>query len=94
MSFLGYALAKTGKRAEAAEIARELEEKHKKRGATVQNLAVVYAGLGDKDRAFQWLEKNFSEHSGELGRIRWYPPFDLLRGDPRYQSLLRRMGQP
>jgi eukaryotic-like serine/threonine-protein kinase len=93
MSFLGYALAKIGRRAEALEIARELEEKYKKREATVQNLAVVYAGLGDKDRAFEWLEKNFSEHSGELGRIRWYPQFESLRGDARYQSLLERMGQ-
>lgn len=93
LSFLGYALAKTGKRAEAMEIVRELEEKYQKREATVQNIAVVYAGLGDKDRAFEWLEKNFSERSGEMGRIRWYPQLESLRGDPRYQSLLRRMGQ-
>jgi TolB-like protein/lipopolysaccharide biosynthesis regulator YciM len=93
LSFLGYGLAKTGKLTEATQIARELEEKYKNKEATVQNLAVVYAGLGDKDRAFEWLEKNFSEHSGELGRIRWYPQFESLRGDSRYQSLLQRMGQ-
>ena len=93
LSFLGYALAKNGKRAEALEIVRELEEKYKRQEATVQNIAVVYAGLGDKDRAFEWLEKNFTEHSGELGRIRWYPQFKALRDDPRYKSLLQRMGQ-
>jgi len=59
-----------------------------------QDLAAVYAGLGDKDQAFVWLEKDFQAHSGLLVRIRWLSPFESLRSDPRYADLRRRMGLP
>ena len=59
-----------------------------------QDVAEVYAGLGDKDQAFAWLEKDFQAHSGLLPRIRWYIPFESLRSDPRYADLLQRMGLP
>jgi eukaryotic-like serine/threonine-protein kinase len=52
----------------------------------------VYAGLGDKDQAFAWLEKGFQDRSGQLGRTRWEPPYDSLHSDPRYTDLLKRMG--
>lgn len=93
LAFLGYGKAVTGNRAEALAIVKELEEKYAGQEATILNIAAVYAGLGDKDQSFEWLEKNLESRSGESARIRWYPPFELLRGDPRYQSLLRRMGQ-
>jgi TolB-like protein/Tfp pilus assembly protein PilF len=92
LAFLGYANATIGKRSEAVAIIKELEEKHAKQGATVQNIAMVYAGLGDQERAFAWLEKNFQARSGELSRIVWYPQFESLRSDPRYADLLQRMG--
>jgi len=57
-----------------------------------QDLAAIYAGLGDKDQAFAWLEKDFQARSGLLPRIRWYVPYEPLRNDPRYADLLRRMG--
>ena len=93
IAFLGYAKAVTGNRAEALAIVKELEEKFAKREATIMNIAMVYAGLGDKNQAFAWLEKNLESRSGESARIRWYPPFESLRGDARYQSLIRQMGQ-
>jgi hypothetical protein len=53
----------------------------------------VYAGLGDKDRAFAWLERDFQAHSGSLlFFVRIRIEFDPLRSDPRYTDLLRRMG--
>jgi hypothetical protein len=51
----------------------------------------VYAGLGEKDQAFAWLEKDFQGRSGLLAWIRWTPAFESLRDDPRYADLLRRM---
>jgi len=52
----------------------------------------VYAGLGDKDQAFAWLEKDFQARSGLLSRVRWESPFETLRSDPRFADLLKRMG--
>ncbi len=93
IAFLGYAKAVTGNRSEAAAIIKELEEKYARREATILNIAMVYAGLGDNDQAFAWLEKTLESRSGESGRVRWYPPLESLRGDARYTSLIRRMGQ-
>jgi TolB-like protein/Flp pilus assembly protein TadD len=89
---LGYCYAVTGKRAEALAILKELEEKYTKRESTGQFLAAVYAGLGDKDQAFAWLERDFQQRSGQLPTITWRLQFEDLRSDPRYADLVRRMG--
>ena len=69
-----------------------MKRRYEKHEAIAQDIAVVYTGLGDQDNAFVWLEKGFRDRSGQLGRIRWEPPFESLRTDPRYPDLLRRMG--
>jgi len=89
---LGYGYAAAGRRAEALAILKELGEKYGRHEALGQDLAAVYAGLGDKDQAFAWLEKDFQAHSGNLSRTRWQLPFESLRSDLRYADLLRRMG--
>jgi len=89
---LGYCYAVTGKRAEALAILKELEEKYTKGESTGQFLAGVYAGLGDKDQAFAWLERDFQQHSGQLPTLTWRLHFEGLRADPRYADLVRRMG--
>ena len=55
-------------------------------------LARVYAALGNVDKAFQWLEKAYQEHTGSLALIKVSPDYDALRSDPRYSDLLHRMG--
>ena len=57
-------------------------------------IAEDYAALGDKDQAFYWLEKAYSEKAGGLGYVKISKPMDPLRSDPRYADLLRRMGLP
>ncbi len=57
-------------------------------------MALAYSGLGDKDQAFAWLEKEFQEHTGVIFMLRAYPYWDGLRSDPRYRDLLRRAGLP
>lgn len=89
---LGYCYAATGRQAEALRILKELEEKYAKREAHGQNLAQVYAGLGKKDQAFSWLEKGFEHRGGSLPMITSQYSYDNLRSDPRYVSLVRRMG--
>ena len=58
-------------------------------------IAVVYAGLGNKDKAFEYLEKAYNERSPDLP---WFLKADLrmdtLRSDPRFQDLMRRMNFP
>lgn len=55
-------------------------------------IAMDYAMLGEKDLAFEWLEKAFQERSSWLVELRVDPLWDPLRPDPRYKDLLHRMG--
>jgi len=88
---LGYAYAVAGRRAEAAAIIKELEEKVARNEGSGRDIAAVYAGLGDKDKAFEWMEKTF-QRKGDLGFTRWEVPWESLREDPRYDELLKKMG--
>jgi hypothetical protein len=57
-------------------------------------IAELYARLGEKDQAFDWLHKAYLEHSDGLPHIKENLGFDSLRSDPRYTDLLRRIGLP
>jgi serine/threonine protein kinase/Tfp pilus assembly protein PilF len=86
---LGYADAVTGRRAEAQ---RVLDDLSKKKYVPAFAMAIIYTGLGQRDMAFQWLEKSYEEHdSGPFSFVKVYPIFDPLRSDPRFAALLRRM---
>jgi eukaryotic-like serine/threonine-protein kinase len=91
---LGYVYASSGKRNEAMTLIKELEEKYTRKEANGQDIACVYVALGDKDKAFEWLEKDFQSRNGRLPEIRWLLQFDSIRDDPRYKDLLRRMNMP
>ena len=91
---LGYVYASVGKRAEAIEKIKELEAKYTRKEAIGQYFAAVYVGLGDKDKAFEWLEKDFQARNAKLTEIRWQLQFESLRDDPRFKDLLKRMGLP
>ena len=90
---LGHGFGVTGKRPEAIAIAKELEQKYARKEANGRHVAAVYAGLGEKDKAFEWLEKDF-QTKGDLTFFRWEIPFESLRDDPRFRDLLKRMGLP
>lgn len=55
-------------------------------------VAVIYLDLGEKDRAFVWLEKAYQEHSPHFTGLKVSAWFDSVRSDPRYLDLLRRVG--
>ena len=92
LASLGHAYAVIGNRAEALRIVKEMEEKYARGEALGQYVAAIYAGLGDKDKAFAWLEKDFEQRSGSLTFITWLFAFEPLWSDPRYTDLVRRMG--
>jgi hypothetical protein len=55
-------------------------------------LAWAYAGTGNKNQAFAWLEKAYDQHSIGLTALKVDPVYDPLRNDPRFQNLLQRVG--
>ena len=91
---LGYIYAVVGKRTEALDKVKELEAKYVQREAISAYLAAVYSGLGDKDKAFEWLDKDFQARNGKLSEVRWTLQFESLRDDPRFKDMLKRMGLP
>ena len=91
---LGYVYANSGKRTEALAVLKQLEDKYARKEAIGQYIAPVYLGLGEKDKAFEWLEKDFQVRNGKLPEIRWQLQFESLRDDPRFKDLLKRMNLP
>ncbi len=91
---LGFGYALAGNRSQALSIAKELEERYEKREVAGWNIAGVYAALGEKDKAFEWLEKDVQNRRGELGGIRFGLSFESIRDDPRFKDILKRMGLP
>jgi Flp pilus assembly protein TadD len=89
---LAHAYAAMGRRAEAEKILRDLEQKAKNSDASPYILATIWAGLGDKDRAFELLEKASRERSLDLS---WFLNADFridsLRSDSRFQGLRREL---
>ncbi|MDT5261455.1 MAG: eukaryotic-like serine/threonine-protein kinase, partial [Acidobacteriota bacterium] len=71
-----------------------LGEDSKSRYVSPVFVAMDYALLGEKDHAFEWLDKAYDERSGWLLELRFDPVWDNLRADPRFADLLRRMGIP
>jgi len=88
---LAYAYAAAGRRDEAIKILDEQQRLSQQRYVSPYNFAIIYTGLGDKDRAFEWLTKCVEERTLIIFHLKSRPLFDPLRSDPRYAELLRRM---
>lgn len=91
---LGYVYAVAGKRTEALAVLKELEAKYDQKQAAGRFVATVFAGLSEKDKVMEWLEKDLRTKNGRLAEIRWTIPFQSLHQDPRFLDFLRRMGLP
>jgi DNA-binding winged helix-turn-helix (wHTH) protein/TolB-like protein/Tfp pilus assembly protein PilF len=91
-SSLAHAYAIAGKRAEARQILKKVSEGPPEVYFPAQDIALIYVGLGEKDLAFDWLEKAVQERSPWLIHLSVDPRFDPIRSDPRFTELLRRIG--
>ncbi len=89
---LGHAYGVTGKKAQAQDVLAKLIKLSKQKYVSPYDTAIVCAGLGDKDQAFQWLEKAYQERTAVLVHVKWEPRFESLHSDPRFQNLLSRIG--
>lgn len=90
-AFLGYAYARAGKHNEARQALAELQAPASGEHISNYALAVVYAGLGERDQAFAWLQKTYDARDDYALMLKVEPVFDGLRSDPRFRDLLRRM---
>jgi len=88
---LGFLYAKMGRRDDARRVADNLIRISTQEYISPYWVAIVYAGLGDKDQALAWLEKAYQDRSTMMGQLKVEAFFDSLRSDPRFQDLLRRM---
>jgi serine/threonine protein kinase/tetratricopeptide (TPR) repeat protein len=85
---LGYAYAVSGRRADAQKVLDQANDLSKQKYVPAVFWAAIYSGLGEKDKAFEWLGKAYEERF--LVYIKVSPLFDPLRSDPRFADLLRR----
>jgi len=92
---VGYIHGRAGRRAEALEVLRALEAA--RAGSLyipATDLALVAAGMGDRETALKWLGQAFDEHAHWMETLRVFPPFDPLRDEPRFKALVSRMRFP
>ncbi len=94
LSSLGHAYAASGNKRKAEQILGQLTEQAKRGYISPYDLAVLYAGLADKEKAFELLDKAYEERSGFLVHMQWDPRFNNLHSDPRFAQLVRRIGLP
>ena len=81
MSGLGHAYGVAGKKAEARAVLDELKQRSQQEYVPADSIALVYAGLGEKDQAFIWLEKAYDEHAFKMAWLKVEPQWDSLRSD-------------
>jgi tetratricopeptide (TPR) repeat protein len=98
LALLGYMLARAGRREEALRIHARLIERQRRSDGNAYQVALVYAGLGDLDQAFAWLDRAIADRSRSgvpgltLNVIIMGPLFEDLRRDPRFEPLRERIG--
>jgi TolB-like protein/Flp pilus assembly protein TadD len=94
LRFAGLAYAKAGRRQEAEAIINRYRDIARTQYVMSYHVAVIYAALGEKDKAFAELEKAYQEHDYLLPRIKVEPFLDPLRDDPRFKDLMQRLNLP
>jgi TolB-like protein/DNA-binding winged helix-turn-helix (wHTH) protein len=94
IGFVAHARAVSGDKAGAYRILEDMERRSKETYVSPYWPAIVCSGLGENDKAFYWLEKAYQGREHDLVFSRVWPMFDSLRSDPRYRTLMRRVGLP
>ncbi|HEV8369884.1 MAG TPA: protein kinase [Pyrinomonadaceae bacterium] len=92
LSYLARAYVLSGKRDEAAKVVAQMHELAKQRYVPAYGFGFVYAALGDKDQALQWLERSLQDGGWEITFLKVDPAMDSLRSDPRFTDLVKRVG--
>ena len=91
-AMLGHVYAVASRKSDAEKQLQLLRIASRTRYAPPSYFAIVYTALGDKDQAFAWLEKSYQDRSEHMLYLKVEPLVDSLRSDPRFESLLKRVG--
>jgi hypothetical protein len=91
---LAHTLGAAGRTGEAVQMLDDLTKLTRQKYVAPYFLAGIHIGLGENERAIEYLEKSYEEHSHWLIYLHIDPSMDGLRQDPRFQDLLRRVGLP
>jgi adenylate cyclase len=91
-SFVGWVYAVSGQQDKARNVLSRMLDLRARRYVDPSLIGAVYSGLGEKDKAFEWLTKAYEEHSGQIVWIKVDPFYKNLRSDPRYKELLKKVG--
>jgi tetratricopeptide (TPR) repeat protein len=89
---LGHAYAVAGMRQKALRTLSDLQQMAKIRYVSPYEPVLIYTGLSEKERAFEWLERAFEDRAWAVMWLKVDPRLDPLRDDPRFSSLLRPIG--
>jgi tetratricopeptide (TPR) repeat protein len=88
---LGFVLGRAGKTAEARAVLQTLEQQARTGYVSPVAFATVYLGLGDMDRALDWMERAFDDRRGWLAYLKVNPILDPVQQLPRFQALVKKM---
>jgi len=89
---LGYAYAISGDRPKAEQMLRELEEMAKRQYVSSTAFAMIYLGLGEKEKALDWLDKSYQDQESACWYLTVDPIYDSVRKEPRFQAILKKIG--
>ncbi|HEX8176197.1 MAG TPA: protein kinase [Pyrinomonadaceae bacterium] len=92
LALLGHAYAASGNRDEAMKVLNQLKEIEKQQYIPAYHFVILYAGLGDRDSAFEWLEKTYRDRTSRMTILQVDPYLDPLRSDPRFAEIVQRVG--
>ena len=93
-AWLGYAYARSGRTKDARQVLNDRIAEWERSHTGAAGIALIYAGLQDRNSAFQWLEKARVEKDASMPLLNAYPYWDSLRTDPRFKLLVERVGLP
>jgi len=88
---LGYAYAISGDRPKAEQMLRELEEMAKRQYVNTTAFASIYLGLGEKEKALDWLDKSYQDQESACWYLTVDPIYDSVRNEPRFQALVQKV---
>ena len=88
---LGYAYAISGDRPKAEQMLRELEEMAKRQYVNSTAFADIHLGLGEKEKALDWLDKSYQDQESACWYLKVDPIYDSVRNEPRFQALVRKV---
>ena len=92
LGYLGYAYAVSGRKQDALAILATINQRPSNQYGRAYEMALVYAGLGDGSKTFQYLDNAYQERSEAMTGIATEVAFDGFRSDPRFQELVRKVG--